>query len=181
MEINFRNSSTKVYLEKSPLPKYDREFLIDCAEKVFSIFSVHSDYLRHNGERFYLRGKFENFLFNPSESISENIFKVSHLETFKNDIRFKITVFGQQCFIHPDDVSFIDAIFAPNLGLNVQSKSVELTLIELTCKIVNNLSSGRMIVTINFENSNATISNPLKRLLCIIAHGGVFINSEKVS
>ena len=180
MEISFQNSATKFYLENSPLPKNDREFLLQCAEKVFSVFSIHSDYLRHNGDRFYLRGKLGEFLFNPLESVSSNIFMVSHLDTFKNDSRFKLTVFGRQCFLHPDDIFLIDLIFAPNLGVNVQSKSIERTLIELSCRIVNILSSGRTTVTVNFEGSNTAQSEPLKRLLCVISHGGIMTKGIKV-
>ena len=180
MEINFRNSATKIYLEKSFLPKNDREFLLDCARKIFSVFSVHSDYLRHNGNRFYLQGNFYDYLFNPLESVSFNIFMASHINTFKNDSRYDFTVFGQQCFLHPDDLLLIDAIFAPNLGINVQSKSVKMTLIELTCQLVNNLRSGRTTVTVNFEGSKPSNSQCLKRLICIVSHGGFITNGKKV-
>lgn len=180
MEISFRKSATKIYLEKSLLPKNDREFLLDCAKKVFSVFSVHCDYLRHNGDRFYLQGNFHDFLFNPLESVSYNIFMAGHLITFKEDNRFGVTVFGQQCFVHPDDLLLIDAVFAPHLGVNVDSKSIGRTLVELSCQIVNNLRSGRMTVTVNFEGSKPSNSQSLKRLLCVISHGGVVTNGEQV-
>lgn len=180
MEINFENSATKFYLEQSPLPKYDREFLQQCAKKVFSVFSVHSDYLRHNGDRFYLRGKLGDYFFNPLESVAANIFMVSHLDSFKNDSHFSLNVFGRQCFLHPDDILLIDIIFAPNPGVNVQSKSIGRTLIELSCRIVSVLSSGRMTVTVNFEGSHTASSQSLKRLLCVISHGGVITNGEEV-
>ena len=181
MEISFRKSATKIYLEKSLLPKNDREFLLDCAKKVFKVFSVHCDYLRHNGDRFYLQGEFHDFLFNPLESVSYNIFMAGHLKTFRNDNRFNITVFEKQCFVHPDDLLLIDAIFSPNLGVNVESKSIGRTLVELSCQIVNNLRSGRMSVTLNFKGSQTSNSQTLKRLLCLICHGGVLTNGEQVS
>ena len=180
MEINFRNSSTKIYLEKSPLPKNDRKFLLECAEKVFSIFSIHSDFLRHNGERFYLRGTFFGYEFDPTETVAMNIFKVGHLKTFKSDNRFGISVFESKCFLHPDDILFVDVIFSPKFGVTVASKSIQMTMILLTCQIVNSLSTGRMSIMVNFEESRKAQAKTLKRLLCLVSHGGIIINGEKV-
>ena len=182
MEINFKNSATKRYLEKSPLPLRERIFLTDCAEKVFSIFGYNCANLRHNGQRFYLGGQFYNFTFNPVETVAMNIFHVEHTETFKNDTRFKLSLFGDLCFIHPDDLIFIDAVFSNNTvsTFNFDTKSIEMAMVLIPCQIIRNLEMGRTELAVDFTDSNPTQSCQLKTLLEIICHGGVIFDGEKV-
>ena len=182
MEINFENSATKRYLENSPLPKREREFLTDCAREVFSVFGVNCKNLRHNGQRFYLGGQFHNFCFNPLETVAMNIYRAGHIKTFKNDRRAQISVFGPLCFIHPFDLIYIDSIFSPQSvsTFNMDSKPLQMSMVLLLCSIVRNIEMGRTKITVNFEDSDPTQSRIFKALLCLIFHGGLAFDGHKV-
>ena len=182
MEINFENSATRRYLENSPLPKREREFIADCARKVFSVFGLNCENLRHNGQRFYLGGQFHGFSFNPLESVAMNIHRAGHTTNFQNDRRGQISVFGPLCFIHPFDLIYIDSIFSPQSvsTFNMDSKPLEMAIILLLCSIVKNVEMGRTQITVNFEDSDPTQSQFFKALLCVICHGGLAFDGQKV-
>ena len=192
MEFNYEKSETKKYYKKLLISGQDREWLEFCAREIFGLFGLNSEHLHFNGKRYYLKGKFYGFIFNSSESVAANIFAAAHLKTFDNDPRSELSTFGQNyCLLHPHDLSKIELIFSnpeeEHVAFRLETKSVNLALIQLFCLIIFNLRNGIWVFTLDMGKikTQNTIkynntSGKLRRILCLIFNGGIARNSDQV-
>ena len=178
MEFNFDKSATKKYLYKLNTSPQDKVFIEECARKIFDIFNHQSEFIRFNGQRYYLSGEFEGLTLNPSNSVAETISEISELSTFRNDPRFKLSTFGEFKIIHPDDLNKVEYIFSSDVSaFNLESKNLNESLIQFGCMLIFYLKNGLTKFQFRFEKKKR---NLFTKTLCALMSGGLAKSKTKV-
>ena len=192
MDLSYENSETKIFYEKLLVSKQDRDWLEFCAREIFGIFGLNSKHLCFDGNRYYLQGNFFEYKFDPRETVASNIFGAAHLQTFEKDPRSELSTFGKRfCLIHPNDLSKIELIFSnmdeEQVAFRLESKSINLALIQISCLIVFNLRNGVRVFTLDMGSIKTkegtryySTSGILRRILCLIFNGGIARTSQQV-
>ena len=176
MEISFKKSETKKFWDESGLPDRTKHFALTCAEKIFAVFNHKNHYVRHNGIRYYLSGKFESKYFNPAESIIYNINEIAKISTFQKDPEFKaVTLGGDQKIIHPKDINRIEYIFSTNNVFETENKSVDDCLIQFFWLLLESIKFGSRRFRFNFEQNFL-----FAKILCVCLNGGFAKSQTKV-